>query len=227
MNQEPQGTGLPRFRLKSVREQALKTLKFLEANLVGKVVPSSDKQTLANQLFVCLNCVCAVDALAASIDDLADDTELSYKKARQVAWRLAANVESLKKGIPCPKNVVERPEHVCYGIIHAVNVTMVERNGRKQARLQIAVRLWSGQSAGCIAFGDYGANFHTLLNRNLANLPRNHPPVTPTMLQGYLVTVSVKGVNKQLEITHITATASQKAKNTAKARKRVVNVGKP
>jgi len=186
---------------------------FVQADMIGKIVPADLTNSIANQLMFPFNLRCPLDAIISSIDDLADNTVLTKQKARKVAWRLAVNYDSLKKGIPVPRNLLTRSPMAVQGVISKVNVINKERFGKQEQRLQIALRMWTGPVAGELAFGEFSYRSQHYFNKTLAALPRRRTTLSTGDLQGYYVSCMVEQTKIGFEFKQLWATHGQQKIN--------------
>lgn len=200
---------LPTFRQRQVE---------LNFRLLMQVMSGSDTVPPANMLAraVGLENSLVVSAIAASLSDL-EKTPGSHAVKRRVAYRLAANIDRLKKGWPCP------PGDVATGVYVAAKIVGIESctdAGGTHSFWRVAYRVLSGRSAGLQLIDRFSLTAARAIYMVLTGWPRKCSPHSTLLLVGLECALQLKREMGEIKVDALGISRSQRTRNVKLTKQR-------
>jgi len=202
MDRDTEFVRLPAIRRKQVEQNFLLFLSVMSSH---EGVPPPELLSRA----VGLENSLVTYAISASLSDLSKfPREHSVK--RRAAYRLAANIDRLKKGWPCPPGDVTADTYAAAVII---GLEPQLDAGGSRSFFRVAYRVLSDRAAGSQLIDRFSPSAAKAIYMSLTGWPRKCSPYSPLLLVGLECAVQLKREMGEIKVVSVGVTRSQRTRN--------------
>lgn len=209
MSRDTEFVRLPTFRRSRI-EQHFRL--FLSVMAASDGVPTAERLAravgLENNLVTC--------AISASMSDL-EKFPQEHAVRRRVAYRLAANVDRLKRGWPCPPGDVTADT---YAAARIIGIEPHLDSGGTRSFFRVAYRVLSDRAAGAQLVDRFSPAAAKAIYMSLTGWPRKCSPYSSLLLVGLECAVQLKREMGEIKVVAVGVTRSQRSRNSKFTRER-------